>query len=277
MSTGGGRTGRLVEKPFTIEMVKTALIAIRPKISEPQMSMLRAHYLYRVLSMERLARFAGYNYYGSANLQYGKLCSQIARELGFKSRCKTYTIAEESQERDENGAFQWKMDEVVVKALNRVGWFSHVVKEMAESREPKEIAETECTALIQARLGQGKFRTDVIALWGRCAVTGCSISGVLIASHIVPWAKASNEERLDPCNGLLLTPNLDKLFDQTLISFKNDGAILLSKELSADERTALGVDERSRLRFVRPAMLPYLRRHRDIFLKKQQTRNKRAN
>ena len=104
------------------------------------------------------------------------------------------------------------------------------------------------------------------------------MSGVLIASHIVPWAKcATNEERLDPFTGLLLTPNLDKLFDQFLISFKNDGAILLSKELSAEERTALGVTERSKLRFVRPAMLPYLKRHRDLFLKKQKSRGTGAN
>src|ERR1035437_3219161 len=100
-----------VQKPFTIEMVKSALIAIRHKISEPQMSMLRAHYFYTVLSMVRIAKFGGYNYYGSANLQYGKLCREIARELGFKSPgSQTYTIATVAPERDENGAFQWKMD-----------------------------------------------------------------------------------------------------------------------------------------------------------------------
>ena len=274
-----GKRKQRVEKPFTIEKVKSALIAVRPKMSEPQMSMLRAHYLYRLLSMERIARFGGYSYYGSANLQYGALCGRIARELGYRTPgSQTYTIATISPDRDNKGAFQWQMDNVVVKALERTGWFSQVVKEVAESSEPIEIAETERDILIQARIGQGRFRTSVIALWGSCAVTGCSMSGVLIASHIVPWAKcATNEERLDPLNGLLLTPNLDKLFDQFLVSFKNDGAILLSKELSAEERTALGVTERSRLRFVRPAMLPYLKRHRDLFLKKQKSRGTGAN
>ena len=56
-----------------------------------------------------------------------------------------------------------------------------------------------------------------------------------------------------------------------------DGAILLSKELSAEESTALGVTARSKLRFVRPAMLPYLKRHRDLFLKKQISRGTGAN
>jgi hypothetical protein len=141
-------------------------------------------------------------------------------------------------------------------------------------RSLAEIGETERDALIQARLGQGRFRTDVIALWGSCAVTGCSMFSILMASHIVPWAKCeTNKERLDPFNGLLLTPNLDKLFDQGLISFKNDGTVLLSKELGAEQRTALGVTERSRLRFVRPTMIPYLKRHRDLFSKKLRTRN----
>ena len=268
-----------MEKPFTIEQMKSALIAIRPEIAEPQMSMLRAHYLYRVLSMGRIAKFGGYSYYGAANLQYGKLCGRIARELGYRpTGSKTYTIASVSSDRDKKGEFQWQMDNVVVKALERTGWFSQVVKEVAESSGPIEIAETERDTLIQARIGQGTFRTNVIVLWGSCAVTGCSMPGVLIASHIVPWAKcATNEERLDPLNGLLLTPNLDKLFDQFLISFKNDGEILLSKELSAEERTALGVTERSKLRFVRPAMLPYLKRHRDLFLKKQKSEGAGAN
>ena len=267
-----------MEKPFTIEQMKSALIAIRPEIAEPQMSMLRAHYLYRLLSMERIARFGGYSYYGSANLQYGKLCGRIARELGYRpTGSKTYTIASVSSDRDKKGEFQWQMDNVVVKALERTGWFSQVVKELAESSEPVRIAETERDALVQARIGQGKFRTDVIALWGCCAVTGCSMSGVLVASHIVPWAQcATNEERLDPLNGLLLTPNLDKLFDQFLISFKNDGAILLSKELRAEERAALGIAEQRGLQFVPPAMRPYLKRHRDLFSKKQKIRNATA-
>ena len=91
----------------------------------------------------------------------------------------------------------------------------------------------------------------------------------LVASHILPWAScATNEERLDPFNGLLLTPNLDKLVDCCLIAFNDDGSILISKDLSAEQRNILGVSKQSRLRFVRPAMRPYLRRHRQLFLER---------
>src|SRR5437879_10515109 len=100
-----------MEKNFTPEQVRDALLAIRSKISEPQMSMLRAHYLYRTLSMERIAKFGGYRTYQDGNLQYGTLCGRIARELGFVSPgAQTYTIAE-SIERDEKGDAQWRMDD----------------------------------------------------------------------------------------------------------------------------------------------------------------------
>lgn len=38
------------------------------------------------------------------------------------------------------------------------------------------------------------------------------------ASHIKPWRKCSNKERLDPQNGLLLTARINALFDCGLIS-----------------------------------------------------------
>jgi hypothetical protein len=264
---------KLLDKNFTVEQVKAALLAIRPKISEPQMSMLRAHYLYRTLSMERIANFGGYGEYRAGNLQYGALCGRIARELGFVSPGdQTYTIATVCGERDGKGASQWKLDDAAVKALESVGWFNQVANEKLVP-VTREDSETEREAVIKARVGQGNFRTDVIALWGSCAITGCSLSKILVASHLVPWAAcATNQERLDPFNGLLLTPNLDRLVDRCLIAFNDDGSILLSKELTSEERPILGVSEKSKLRFVRPAMLPYLQRHRELFRADQEGR-----
>jgi hypothetical protein len=255
-----------MEKPFPVERVESALLAIQVKISQPQMSMLRAHYLYRTLSMERIANFGGYGEYRAGNLQYGALCGRIARELGFVSPGdQTYTIGTVCEERDSKGAAQWQLDEPIVRALESAGWFSQVA---SEKLVPilREDFDTEREAVIKARVGQGNFRTDLIALWGSCAVTGCTLSKILVASHLVPWAACvTNQERLDPFNGLLLTPNLDRLVDRCLIAFNDDGSILLSKDLTAEELAILGVSEKSKLRFVRPAMLPYLQRHRELF------------
>jgi len=81
---------------------------------------------------------------------------------------------------------------------------------------------TQREALVQARIGQGRFRADVTRLWGKgevCALTGIALPELLIASHIKPWRESSNEERLDPANGLLLAAHADKLFDRHLLSF----------------------------------------------------------
>lgn len=82
---------------------------------------------------------------------------------------------------------------------------------------------TQKEALIQARIGQGRFRADVTELWGKgevCTLTGISLPELLIASHIKPWRESNDEQRLDPANGLLLAVHADKLFDRYLLSFQ---------------------------------------------------------
>jgi hypothetical protein len=91
---------------------------------------------------------------------------------------------------------------------------------------------TERAALIQARIGQGAYRVEVMKLWdGQCAVTGCGVGEALRASHIRPWSASTNSQRLDPENGLLLAAHIDALFDRGLISFDDQGEMLVSKNL----------------------------------------------
>jgi hypothetical protein len=90
---------------------------------------------------------------------------------------------------------------------------------------------TEREQLGAARMGQGTFRTALIAFWGTCPIVQVDHPELLRASHIKPWAKSSDPERLDPFNGLLLSPNLDLLFDRGLISFEDDGTLLFSSSL----------------------------------------------
>jgi hypothetical protein len=102
---------------------------------------------------------------------------------------------------------------------------------------------TEREALRLARIGQGQFRTGCMEVWiGRCALTGVAIPEVLRASHIKPWHKSTNFERLDPYNGLLLAAHLDALFDRHLISFAANGSLIVSKRLSGAELEKLGID-----------------------------------
>lgn len=97
-------------------------------------------------------------------------------------------------------------------------------------------------ALIDARVGQGKFRADVLRMWGgACCVSGVGNNFVVRASHIKPWKDSSNQERLDPHNGLPLTATLDALFDAGLITFSDSGAGRISPLLTASDQKALGI------------------------------------
>ena len=95
----------------------------------------------------------------------------------------------------------------------------------------KEIPDTDKLTYINARVGQGKFRRDLIDMWQGCAVTGYSDTRFLIASHIMPWKNSDPRQRLDPYNGLLLLPNLDKVFDLGYLTFTEKGRIKISESI----------------------------------------------
>lgn len=54
---------------------------------------------------------------------------------------------------------------------------------------------------------------------------------ILIASHIKPYRDCTPSERFDRDNGLLLSKNMDSLFDNGYISFDDDGAVIVSSKL----------------------------------------------
>lgn len=125
---------------------------------------------------------------------------------------------------------------------------------------------TEARREITARIGQGKFRAALIRLHGGCSVTGITTPEVLRAAHIQRWADCAEMPyaRRDPDNGLLLTANLDALFEVGLIAFDDEGRILISSRLDADEQAALGIHTGMSL-VVTPsaAQRVYLAKHRD--------------
>lgn len=85
--------------------------------------------------------------------------------------------------------------------------------------------------LIKVRVNQNNFRQRILASYNeKCCITGLSIPSLLIASHIIPWAK-NEQERLNPRNGLCLNSIHDKAFDKGLITLTTDYKIKLSKEI----------------------------------------------
>ena len=124
---------------------------------------------------------------------------------------------------------------------------------------------TERQGLITSRVGQGAYRKSILFRWNyRCAVTSYSKKEILIASHIVPWKDSTNEERLDVNNGILLSPTYDALFDQRLISFENDGRIILSSSLSKTNYQDLGISGKEMIKNLSKDNHLYLERHRKL-------------
>ena len=124
-------------------------------------------------------------------------------------------------------------------------------------------ARTDAYQLILARLGQGKFRSDVLTLWnGACAVTGCKVVDALRASHIRPWRNSDHRQRRDPENGLPLTASLDALFDRGLITFSDAGDMLVSEMIDGADRALFGIPTRLRRR-PSPKQKEFLSYHRE--------------
>ena len=128
---------------------------------------------------------------------------------------------------------------------------------------------TEIETLIKARLGQGSFRKNVLKLHPNCPLTGLDIQSLLIASHIKPWSKCNNEERLDPFNGLMLAPNIDALFDSGLITFETDGTIKISPKIDPENQERLGISRDMKLK-IEPESEKYFEYHRNHVFQKEE-------
>ena len=104
------------------------------------------------------------------------------------------------------------------------------------------VPETERLAIIRARNGQGLFKERVAKIETRCRITGVENPVHLIASHCKPWRDATNEERLNGENGLLLTPSIDHLFDRGFIGFEDNGKLIISPVAHRPSLQRMGID-----------------------------------
>lgn len=128
----------------------------------------------------------------------------------------------------------------------------------------RPIGATTRQTIREARIGQGYFRQELIKLWKACPVTGLANLDLLIASHMKPWATSDDSERLDPFNGFLFSPHVDRLFDKGLIGFADSGQIMISPLLSVSDLNALNISTAISI----PIMAknkPYLAAHRLLF------------
>ena len=128
------------------------------------------------------------------------------------------------------------------------------------------LTETVKKQLVNARIGQGKFRLNTYAIEPRCRLTDVSDLDFLTASHIKPWKDCDNQERLDGSNGLMLAPHVDRLFDRGWISFEDNGDVIVAKN-AIPVFKAWGLSETKNVGEFTDAQRVYLSYHRRILLK----------
>lgn len=128
-----------------------------------------------------------------------------------------------------------------------------------------EITETEKEQIIKSRIGQSAFKKALLAVEKKCRICGVTDERFLVASHIKPWSKSNNQERLDVNNGLLLCPNHDALFDKGYISFDDDGSILISDNLDEAAKVFLNINEAMKIE-LNENQKKYMEWHREKFI-----------
>ncbi len=123
---------------------------------------------------------------------------------------------------------------------------------------------TEIERLVVQRVGQNIFRESLLDYWeGRCAITDLAVPELLRASHMKPWSQCETDaERLDVYNGVLLGAHLDAAFDCGLITFEDDGAVVIARTLVEPARQILGLNHRVTARGFAESHRPYLAWHR---------------
>lgn len=152
-------------------------------------------------------------------------------------------------------------------AVGLAEWEDHQMEEVINDRA---IPETTRRAIVLARRGQGLFKQNVQRLESKCRVTGVDRVEHLRASHCKPWRDANNDERLSGENGLLLTPDVDHLFDRGFISFEDGGNLLISPVVHQESLHRMGLGEallRRNVGSFSEGQRSYLAFHRDnVFL-----------
>jgi hypothetical protein len=136
-----------------------------------------------------------------------------------------------------------------------------VVDDLQAIAQDASLSVTEREQLSMARVGQGRFRAQVLEHWNHtCPVTLCDDARMLVASHIKRWCDSDDLARLDPFNGLALTPNVDRLFDRHFISFDEAGALIRSARADDELLHQLSIPRDVVLR-LDPRHRPYLLAH----------------
>ena len=180
---------------------------------------------------------------------YVKSCGegyQILREIALPL-CSYISVFELTGKFNEK-IFYWKLfvdfDAILERQVKPLV-FSYGTKKTSEQilsvEEPEYSSVSKASS--QARIGQGTYRDKLLEECSFCPITMVNDERLLIASHIKPWAVSNDREKVDPKNGFILAPDIDKLFDKGFITFTQDRRIHLSNIISPLNYKRMGLKD----------------------------------
>lgn len=134
---------------------------------------------------------------------------------------------------------------------------------VSQALDASELPEEQVAEIVAARFGIGQFRERVLALHGgRCCLSGLATPELLQIHHIKYWLHADNRERIDAENALPLAPSHRAAFMRGLISFADDGNLMISELLDPADVARLGLPAAPTLRLRSDRQRRYLDWHR---------------
>jgi putative restriction endonuclease len=178
---------------------------------------------------------------------------------------KDKTIWEQFQNNAEDFVFE---SEQILKELQAPNLLDKVLNELPSAEGKEQMV------LARQRVNQQFFRMMILAGYRyRCSVCLLPEVRLLVASHIVPWAK-NVKARMDPRNGIALCSLHDKALDSGLITIGDNYTLMLSPILEKHAKESAiecGFLAYKNTRIHLPdrflPLLDYLKFHRDhIFL-----------
>lgn len=128
--------------------------------------------------------------------------------------------------------FQKNWDQEIIAAADQLGKVAGAKVDLVEDELPLPVNTTGIME-VEVRKKQYIFRRMVLSSYsGVCCISGLSEPRLLVASHIVPW-NISQENRLNPRNGLCLSVLHDKAYDRGLLTVLPDYSIAISSQITA--------------------------------------------
>ena len=239
------------------------------------------------LNASVIAELLGYNHYSQLNSMVGKFGHWIYDNYKLSEypirddkTVRWWNIVFDGEDVCEKGKLKcyWIIKPEMLTAIKELGLFkkfsqkSNVCnKDLHEHiKAYKNISSfegKERKSIIKIRCNQGRIRSNALKKYRECEICGLQITSLLIASHIKPWSISNPSEKADIDNIMLLCPMHDALFDKYLISFDNDGRIIINPSIDNKEKELLNINESQKIE-VNEKRKVYLESHRKEFNKK---------